>query len=53
MRIITFSEYNEHSSPLFKLLNIIKIFDLVTFHIASFIMVIELSGVQFGLKSNA
>ena len=36
MRIITFSEYNEHSSPLFKLLNIIKIFDLVTFHIASF-----------------
>ena len=36
MRIITFSEYNEHSSPLSKLLNIIKIFDLVTFHIASF-----------------
>ena len=36
MRIITFSEYNEHSSPLFKLLNIIKIFDLVTFHIPSF-----------------
>ena len=28
MRIMTFSEYNEHSSPLFKLLNIIKIFDL-------------------------
>ena len=33
VRIITFSEFDEHSSPLFKQLNFVKIFDLVTFKI--------------------
>lgn len=36
MRIMTFSKFDEHSSPLFKLLKIIKIFDLITLHIAMF-----------------
>ena len=36
MKIITFSKFDEHSSPLFKHLNIIKLFDLVIFHIAIF-----------------
>ncbi len=31
---MTFLKFDEHSSPLFKQLNIIKIFDLITFHIA-------------------
>ena len=36
MRIITFSKFDEHSSPIFKSLNIIKLFDLVTLNIAIF-----------------
>ena len=36
MRIITFSKFDEHSSPIFKSLNIIKLFDLVTLSIAIF-----------------
>ena len=34
MRLITFSRFDEHSSPLFKSLEIIKFLDLVTFHLA-------------------
>ena len=34
MRIMTFSRFDEHSGPLFKSLNIIKLSDLVTFQIA-------------------
>ena len=34
LRIITFSRFDEHSTPLFKLLNIIKLCDLVPFHIS-------------------
>ena len=33
IRIITFSKYDEHSSPLFKRLNIMKLHDLVSFHL--------------------
>ena len=36
MRIITFSRFDEHSTPLFKLLNIIKLCDLVQLHISTF-----------------
>ena len=36
MRIMTFSKFDEHSSPLFKSLNIIKLFDLVTLYISVF-----------------
>ena len=36
VRIITFSKFDEHSSPLFKQLNFVKIFDLVTFKISTF-----------------
>ena len=36
MHIITFSKFDEHSSPIFKSLNIIKLFDLVTLSIAIF-----------------
>ena len=36
MRIITFSRFNEHSSPLFKSLKIKKFLDLVTFYLAIF-----------------
>ena len=36
IRIITFSSFFEHSSPLFKDLNVIKLFDEVTVHIAVF-----------------
>ena len=36
MRIITFSKFDEHSSPIFKSLNIIKLFDLVTLSVAIF-----------------
>ena len=36
IRIITFSSFSEHTSPLFKDLNVIKLFDEVTFHIAVF-----------------
>ena len=32
MRIITFSKYDEHSSPLFKQLDILKITDLLSLH---------------------
>ena len=34
VRIITFSRFDEHSNPLFKTLNIIKLFDLVSNNIA-------------------
>ena len=37
MRIITFSKFDCHSSPLFKSLQIIKFFDLILFHIAIFV----------------
>ena len=33
---MTFSSFDEHSTPLFGLLAIMKLFDLVTFHIALF-----------------
>ena len=36
IRIITFSSFSDHTSPLFKDLNVIKLFDEVTFHIAVF-----------------
>jgi hypothetical protein len=36
MRIMTFSKYDDHSSPLFKKLKIIKLFDLMTFHVSCF-----------------
>ena len=36
IRIITFSGFFEHTSPLFKDLNVIKLFDEVTVHIAVF-----------------
>ena len=36
IRIITFTKYYEHTSMLFKSLNIIKLIDLVTFHVAVF-----------------
>ena len=36
VRIIAFSSFDEHSTPLFRLLAIMKISDLVTFHIALF-----------------
>ena len=36
MRIITFSNSDEHSTLLFRLLNIIKSYDLVTLHISIF-----------------
>ena len=37
IRIITFSKYYEHTSMLFKSLNIIKLIDLETFHVAVFL----------------
>ena len=36
VRIMTFSSFDEHSTPLFRLLAIIKLSDLVTLHIALF-----------------
>ena len=36
MRIITFSRFDEHTTPLFMLLNIIKLCDLVQLHISIF-----------------
>lgn len=36
IRILTFSKFDEHSSPLFKQTNILKLFDLVNFHISMF-----------------
>ena len=36
VRIMTFSTFDEHSTPLFRLLEIMKLSDLVTFHIARF-----------------
>lgn len=36
LRIINFSSYNEHSSPLFKDLNVVKLFDIITFQLAVF-----------------
>ena len=35
-RIITFANFDDHSNPIFKGLNFIKLFDLVTLHIAIF-----------------
>ena len=37
MRIVTFSNFDQHSTPLFRLLNIIKLYDLVTLYICVFI----------------
>ena len=36
MWIMTFSKYDDHSSPLFKKLKIIKLYDLITIHVACF-----------------
>ena len=36
MRIVTFSKYCDHSSPLFKRLKIIKLYDLITLHVSCF-----------------
>ena len=36
LQMMTFFKFDEHSSPIFKLLNIIKIFYLVTLHITVF-----------------
>ena len=36
LRLMTFSKFDEHSSPLFKTLNIIKLDDLVSYQIAIF-----------------
>ena len=36
MRVITFSRFDEHSSPLFKRLQILKFTDLVTLHMTMF-----------------
>ena len=36
IRIITFSSFIEHSSPLFKDLNIVKLSDIITFQLAVF-----------------
>ena len=36
LRTITFSQYDSPSSPVFKSLQVIKFYDLVTFHIATF-----------------
>ena len=36
MRIMTFSKYDDHSSPVFKKFKIIKLFDLITFHVSCF-----------------
>ena len=36
MRLITFSRFDEHSSPLFKSLEIIKFLDLIAFHLVIF-----------------
>ena len=35
-QIITFSKFDEHTSPLFKITGILKFFDLVTLHISLF-----------------
>ena len=36
LRLMTISKFDEHSSPLFKTLNIIKLHDLVSYQIAMF-----------------
>ena len=36
IRLITFSKFDEHTSPLFKITGILKFFDLVTLHISLF-----------------
>ena len=36
IRIITFSKFDDHSSPLFKQTNILKLTDLITFHVSLF-----------------
>ena len=36
LRIITLSSYNEHSNPLFKNLNVVKLSDVITFQLAVF-----------------
>ena len=37
IRLITFSKFDEHTSPLFKITGILKFFDLVTLHISLFV----------------
>lgn len=34
--IITFSSYDKHSRPLFKDLNVVKLFDIIAFQLAAF-----------------
>ena len=41
IRITTFSSFSDHTSPLFKDLNVIKLFDEVTFHIAVFMYIFK------------
>ena len=36
IRLITFSKFDEHTSPLFKIIGILKFFNLVTLHISLF-----------------
>ena len=36
IRLITFSKFDKHTSPLFKITGILKFFDLVTLHISLF-----------------
>ena len=37
MRIITFSSFTEHSSPLFEDLNVIKLYDIITLQLIVFV----------------
>ena len=37
IRLMTFSIFDEHTSPLFKKLNIIKLYDLLSYHMAVFV----------------
>ena len=36
IRLMTFKSFHEHSSPIFRKLNIIKLDDLISYHIAVF-----------------
>ena len=36
MQIVTFPQYDDHSTPLFKKPEIIKLYDLITLHVACF-----------------
>ena len=42
VRIMTFSNFREHSSPLFKMLNILKFPDLISYRLALFMSVITI-----------